>query len=583
MRSLFIDLHCSIVNRALIWRVPMKKFLQFLLILLLAASLIWWDRARTPKVGDSTEAATDGGSALSLETEQPDMPPISEDRPLPGAVFEVELIEEPAKRYNAGQATEADKTYAAVLAQLGLSTAIYDNNLGHAARELAYQHSIMDGLVPAQVVDFLLRSAGAIDKSVTQAFMSTTGSGIEAIRKRLQTMLVGLNDSEIVRIGVGEVYVPGPRPKHFIAVLMSRRRLEISPTPRWVQMGARWQMTGVLPRGFEKPSALLLGPEGGLVPLDLTHDGRRFAVIVNEFQTPGEMHVSVSAEGPFGPQPLIQLPVQVGAMPPNSLTIHLPPDETHIQSNQAAETLAFKLLNLDRAHFELPILILDPELSSVARRHSMDMRDNNFFGHISLNSGGPGDRLANAEYRASTYAENVAMGGSLHGAEQGLLKSLGHRKNILNAAFTHVGIGVAGKRDNGRMQWFLTQMFSKPVAQIDENIETKTILDKLNDVRRRNNLTRMRLDDALTQIAVNGANRVAKGASDVAVELLDMAKRQGLTRRGAYISVQMVVDPQTIKIPKEFLNGQYKRVGVGVVQLPDHPQGLIGVVILVAG
>jgi uncharacterized protein YkwD len=175
------------------------------------------------------------------------------------------------------------------------------------------------------------------------------------------------------------------------------------------------------------------------------------------------------------------------------------------------------------------------------------------------------------------------MGGSIHGAEQGLMKSLGHRRNILNAGFTHVGIGIAGKRENGRIQWYLTQMFSKPVSRIDGKEEARRILQRLNNARRVKGLGDMRPDNDLSEIAAAGASKVAKGASDIASDLLARAKQRGLTTRGAYISVQMVVDPGSIDIPSEFLDERYKRVGVGVVQLPDHPQGLIGVVILVAG
>jgi uncharacterized protein YkwD len=565
----------------------MRRLVLIVIVLLSLIALVWQLGNRLfSAMGPSSapELTKEAQQALLPEPSPQPMPPISEDRALPGEVYTVELAEAPAMRFAAGKLTESDTMYAGLLAGLGHSTAIYDANLGHAARELAYQHSIMEGLLPQQLVDFLLRSAGAIDKSVIQAFTSTTGSGIDAVQKRLQSMLAGMHDGKLVRVGVGEAYVPGAQPMHYIAVLLSRREIEVASAPRRVELGGKWQLTGVMPLGFSKPSALVLRPEGGMETVELTHGDRRFSLTVPVGHHAGEMHVSFSAEGPFGPQPLLQLPVVVGGMPPTELTVRLPPDESRLASNSDAEDLAFELLNADRKHFELPTLILDRELSQVARSHSVDMRDNNFFGHLSINTGSPGDRMAAAGYRASTHAENVAKGSSIHGAEQGLLKSLGHRRNILNPRFTHVGIGVAGKRVNGSADWHLTQLFAVPVEEIDPRVQEARIFDRLNDARGSADLSAMTLDIQLSGVARVSARRVAAGATDgVPKETINAAKSRGLISRGAYVSVQVVVDPLQVSIPEQFLDIRYQRVGVGVMQLRDHPQGLIGVVILVTG
>ncbi|HCS73242.1 MAG TPA: hypothetical protein DIW17_05115, partial [Clostridiales bacterium] len=48
--------------------------------------------------------------------------------------------------------------------------------------------------------------------------------------------------------------------------------------------------------------------------------------------------------------------------------------------------------------------------------------------------------------------ENIAKHGSVESAHAGLMNSDGHRKNILNPSFTHIGIGIVDNR-------YFTQMF----------------------------------------------------------------------------------------------------------------------------
>ncbi len=562
----------------------MRRSALILVTLVVLVTLVWTEGRHLFTGGGSSTEPTTGPASRELSSRtKTSMPPMRDDR-RPGDVYEVELAEPAATRFAAGTRSEADKTYAGILDALGHRTARYDANLGHAARELAYQHSIMEGLVPQQVVDFLLRSAGAVDRQVVQAFTSTTGSGLEAVRKRLRSMLASVRDGKPVRVGVGEAYAPGVRPMHFIAVLLSHREIRVAPTPRRVALGATWKLKGTLPLGFRDPSALVLRPGGGLETLKLTHRHRRFSLTVDAGEQPGVMHVSVSASGPFGPKPLVQLPVVVGERLPAALSVQLPPDERGLASFRDAEALAFDLLNADRRHFGLPELVRDTKLDKIARDHSVDMRDDRFFGHFSPTSGSPGDRMAAASYRAATHAENVARGGSIHGAERGLLKSLGHRRNILNANFTHVGIGVAGQRVDGRVDWHLTQLFSKPVEVIDAREAETRIVKRLNEARRDAGAKPMAADLRLGKVVRRAARRVAAGATKgVPQAVLDRAKSRRLIRGAAYVSVQAVVDLKNVSIPQSFLDRRYRRVGVGVVQLKDHPQGLIGVVILVAG
>jgi uncharacterized protein YkwD len=528
---------------------------------------------------DSTARA-----AASPQDSQEPLPELIPARP-PGTEIRVELLEEPALRYEAAQPTETDAHYAKVVESLGRPNLVYDAGLGRAAGELAYQHSVLGGLVPSDVVDFLLRSAGAVDRTVMQGYTRTSGDDMTAVRERL-IQLIGASggDRGLRRIGIGEAYVPGAAAPRYIAILLSERQVEVSPVARRVQPGVSWVLSGVLPSGYRDARALVLRDDGRLESIPVAHETRRFSLRVPTDASERGFEISLMAEGPHGSTPLLQLPVSVGAEPPRVLDTHLPPDESAVTNSRIAEVRAFQLLNLDRTRFGLEPLERDLVLDRVAREHSQDMRQNRFFGHFSMESGSPGDRLALAAYRAATYGENVARGGSIYGAQKGLLHSLGHRRNILNRSFTHVGIGVVGETVNGQVRWYLTQLFSLPAAAVDAGSLTTAVVARLNRDRAAEHRAPLHRHGRLEEIAVRAAHTLAAGGSEgVAEAVLARAREAGLTKGGAYAWGAATTDPEALELPAQARDPAHQYVGVGVVQFEDHPNGLVGVVLIFTG
>jgi len=114
------------------------------------------------------------------------------------------------------------------------------------------------------------------------------------------------------------------------------------------------------------------------------------------------------------------------------------------------------LVNSDRKRAGLNPLIKDTEIRVVARLHSKDMFQKGYFSHYSLDNKSPFDRMKtlNIEYRTS--GENLALAQTVEIAHQGLMKSKGHRENILNSKFNRVGIGIM---DGGIYGLMVTQNF----------------------------------------------------------------------------------------------------------------------------
>lgn len=117
------------------------------------------------------------------------------------------------------------------------------------------------------------------------------------------------------------------------------------------------------------------------------------------------------------------------------------------------------LVNQDRANAGLPPLKIDNSLTVYARVHSKDMSDNNFFSHTSPTNGGFSERLKNSNITYSSAGENIALYNSIEKAQAGLMSSDGHRANILNKNYTHVGIGIVWNQQKGA--YYITQWFAR--------------------------------------------------------------------------------------------------------------------------
>lgn len=114
------------------------------------------------------------------------------------------------------------------------------------------------------------------------------------------------------------------------------------------------------------------------------------------------------------------------------------------------------LVNKERRKHGLKALKADPELRSVARGHSNDMFNRGYFSHISPEGLSPFDRMTSRHVLFLVAGENLALAQTLQIAHAGLMKSPGHRANILNPGFGRLGIGIL---DGGIYGLMFTQNF----------------------------------------------------------------------------------------------------------------------------
>ncbi|HWR40075.1 MAG TPA: CAP domain-containing protein [Patescibacteria group bacterium] len=112
-----------------------------------------------------------------------------------------------------------------------------------------------------------------------------------------------------------------------------------------------------------------------------------------------------------------------------------------------AESTAIDLLNRDRAKNGLAALAPDSRLTQVARKHAADMMARGYFSHTNLQGQSPFDRLKANGITFRLAGENIGDNRSVEKLESAWMESPGHRANILNSGYTHVGVGLAAKAD----------------------------------------------------------------------------------------------------------------------------------------
>jgi uncharacterized protein YkwD len=138
-----------------------------------------------------------------------------------------------------------------------------------------------------------------------------------------------------------------------------------------------------------------------------------------------------------------------------SIRLRARPDRLRV--DEAAEARMLELVNEERVQHGVRPLTIDPTLVEVARVHSFDMWEREYFGHVNPDGDDPFDRMrgGGASFRAA--GENLALAPTVEQAHRGLMNSPGHRRNILDPAFGRIGIGAV---DGGVHGLMFTQNFA---------------------------------------------------------------------------------------------------------------------------
>lgn len=147
----------------------------------------------------------------------------------------------------------------------------------------------------------------------------------------------------------------------------------------------------------------------------------------------------------------------VTADPESEQRIELGFKTANVTVDPKDEAAMLILLNHERTTRGLNPLTLDTKARAVARAYSTDMFARGYFSHLSLEGKSPFDRMKAAGLKYDSAGENLALAPTLQQAHDGLMKSPGHRANILSPRYRHAGIGIIDGGPHGLM---VTQDFT---------------------------------------------------------------------------------------------------------------------------
>lgn len=123
------------------------------------------------------------------------------------------------------------------------------------------------------------------------------------------------------------------------------------------------------------------------------------------------------------------------------------------------------LTNQDRKDNNVKPLVVNPVLEQAAKLKVKDMVSKDYFAHTSPEGLTPWHWFSVAGYKFAYAGENLAVGFSESSdVNQGWLNSPLHKKNIVDAHFTEIGIATMDGKRNGRDTTYVVQLFGQPRA-----------------------------------------------------------------------------------------------------------------------
>jgi len=152
-------------------------------------------------------------------------------------------------------------------------------------------------------------------------------------------------------------------------------------------------------------------------------------------------------------------------------------NDSYKRDFKGTEDEIIALANQARFKEELPELERNEKLMVSAMAKAQDMKDQNYFEHVSPDGLQPWFFAEEVDYEYKTFGENLAEGFfSAEEVHEGWMNSEGHRKNILSKDFKEVGIAILDFEQNGLKSYLVVQHFGAQFKKTD--LEPKIICER---------------------------------------------------------------------------------------------------------
>jgi len=226
-------------------------------------------------------------------------------------------------------------------------------------------------------------------------------------------------------------------------VLLAHRGVALDrPLPRQSEPGAWLGVRGELARGYFRPRVLVSPPDGGRILERPAWTSERKVDATLIFDAgPGIYGVEIVADSQYGPVVLNNALIHVGIPVPEPHPQPLAP----ATAEPAPALTLVRLMNEQRAAHGVPVLRPWPELAGVSQDYARELQEARALVHATAASGNLTTRLQSRGLRFTRAGENLAEASTPRQALAAFMASPGHKQNLLDPAWTHVGVGLAGR------------------------------------------------------------------------------------------------------------------------------------------
>ncbi|MEO1170486.1 MAG: CAP domain-containing protein [Myxococcota bacterium] len=356
--------------------------------------------------------------------------------------------------------------------------------------------------IPTSAIEFLLQHYGIAEPAPGVVSIRTAAKNLGELARTVgENLKDAMAQRDPKRYGAALQTIPGG---YAVVVILQENTVRLRPIKKQLNADEIIELRGTLPAGYSAPSLYRTRPGGAVEQPVLVEAGREFHAAFECRR--GRNQVELTGVGRFGVTVLANFPVYCAAAPPSSVALDFGDDDAARSDEEVARAI-FELTNGERSRVGLDAFLWSADAARLALRHSADMRDADFVGHVSPTTGGPADRTKRAGIRVSLVLENVARAPSVKEAHAGLMNSPGHRANILSDEATHLGVGVR-RRSNGEL--LVTQMFFRIPKRQDVAEARAALLRKIAVIRKSQRKPEWKVDETLTAVASEYARALAR-------------------------------------------------------------------------
>lgn len=330
-----------------------------------------------------------------------------------------------------------------------------DQTLHTVAHELHLYTEKYHKIPSNELIEFTLAAYGIPLWGVElRAWKTSPNDQEKQIRSTVMLAQRNQEDKEF-KTFVGESIQSGFQ--HFSHLMITAPALfQLDAVPKQLPRESSLKINFKLAQGLKSPQAIALSKQGSYSRLNISQNLDGYSILIPKNSTITELELLAHSD--YGLRPLTQL--NFSSKISNRWSPI--PKLKEPAKNTALEKKKLWILDLlqkERRQIGLPKLISDAHLNTIAQLHVQEMDHKQYFGHTSPMTGSPFNRLKTSGYVALKVGENIAQNHSLWDAHRALYRSLGHRQNMLDPHYTHIGIGLSEHQGI----YLVSQLYAQPV------------------------------------------------------------------------------------------------------------------------